>query len=175
MKYIKYCVKTNNKKYSIFFLFISITSCINKQEKFVQAEIDKIGGNWAIDNLMMPANAPDTLKNFFKKGELLFNSCKYSSKSSSSCSGEAEINNVIIGVPFSYVYNSSLFKWQLTYSNNDGFRSGSSKAQQIFDGSWEVTIDGNKMTAKRKDAIKSYGGDQATLYKGEVMFTATKK
>ncbi len=165
----------NNFSQTLIFVTLSLClSCQSKQDKFVQAQFDMIQGNWVIDNLVMPANAPDTLKNFYQSGELVFNSCKYSNKTSSSCGGEAEINGVALYYPYNYDYSLGQFVWQLGVSQYTPRTFNTRKAIQIFDGNWEVVVSGNKMTAKRKGVNKDYL-DQATLYKGEVMFTATKK
>ena len=166
------------KKYSFVFLVLVLFSCTNKQEEFIQAEFNKVQGNWVIDNLVMPANAPDTLKNFYQSGELVFNNCKYNqkefTKSPAVCGGEAAINQVVLFFAYKYDYNLSQFVWEVGFTNYTVKTFNIRKASQIFDGNWEVVVDGNKMTAIRRDVVKSYL-DQATLYKGEVMFTATRK
>ena len=166
------------KKYSFVFLVLGLFSCTNKQEQFIQAEFDKIQGNWIIDNLVMPSNAPDTLKNFYQSGELVFNNCKYNqkefTKSPAVCGSSAEINNTVIEFSYKYDYDKSQFVWSVGTNENTPKTFKIQRATQIFDGNWEVVVDGNKMTAIRRDVVKSYL-NQATLYKGEVMFTATRK
>ena len=161
-----------------YILLLGFCSCQSTQDKFIQTEFDKIQGTWVVDTFSIPSTAPDTLNFFFKKGAFLFNSCTYYrksfTKSGAACNGEAEINDVIISTFYSYSYSTGLFNWQLSYVDKNNFRYGASKATQLFDGNWEVVIDGNKMSAKRKGVDKPYL-DQATLYKGEVTFTATRK
>jgi len=164
-------------KTSSYFVIVSLfflLSCKSKEEKLIQAEMDKIQGTWTIDNFSIPTNAPDTLKTFFQSGTLIFNGCKYDSKKVSGCSGNAQINDIIMDIVNSYLTSTNTFSWQFISAVNKQSYSKTMKAVLLFDGNWEIIVDGNKMTAKRKDVVKPYL-PQESLYKGEVMFTATRK
>jgi hypothetical protein len=163
--------------YLIFALLI-LDSCHTKENKFVQAEFDKIQGTWIIDNFTLPPDAPDSLQNFFKSGVFLFKKCKYNqkefTKNPAVCGGEAEINQTVVSMYYNYLYDVQQFMWAVNTLEATPKTFKINKAVQLFDGNWEVLINGNKMVAKRKDVIKSYL-QPGSFYKGEVMFTATRK
>jgi len=152
---------------------VLILSCQSEREKTFQSEFDKIQGTWTIDNFTLPPNAPDSLQNFFKSGILLFEKCKYYSKISV-CGGEAAVNEAIIALDYIYLYDVQQFRLSVIHKEATPKTFPIAKAIQLFDGNWEVMIDDNKMVAKRKDVIKSYL-PPGSFYKGEVMFTATRK
>ncbi len=162
-------------KISSYFVIVSLfflLSCKSKEKKDIEAAIDKMQGNWVVDKLTLPPNAPDSLQNVFKRGEFLFEKCITTSSSSSACGGEVSLNDIITGVYYKYSYQKNQYEFGLLGDTNT--RPILAKMIQIFDGNWEIIVDGNKMTAKRKDVLKPYL-PQETLYKGEVMFTATRK
>ena len=164
------------KKYSFVFLVLMF-SCVSEQDKFVQAQYNQVEGNWVIDNFSVPSTVPDTLKNFFTKGEIIFNNCKYSSKQTTkngvSCYGSAQINGIVLDIVNAYWYDIKVFTWYFVSVKGQSSPKVNSVIQ-LFDGNWDIVVNGNKMTARRIGGDRPYSG-RDLLYKGEVSFTATKK
>ena len=156
------------KKYSFVFLVLVLFSCRTKENEFVTAEYAKIEGIWTFNTFTVAQNAPDTLKNLFQSGGFDFHHCQYNAKyvdkNGGYCGGDIELNTVLLSISNNYSYSDKLFVFSL---GGDRSKIIYKKGSQIIDGSWDIQINGDKMTGKRVTAGKDY--------KGEVSFTATRK
>ncbi|AEI47128.1 hypothetical protein [Runella slithyformis] len=166
--------------FSIIVLLLMF-SCQNEQNKFVQAEFDKAQGSWTIEKVTLPATAPESLKVYVRSAAFLLSQCKYNAKdfaqNSGTCGGDFEVNGQILRLNYNYLYDKKLFQWSLAIieqTRTPATINAYLSASQIFDGNWEIVITDNKMTAKRVGVDKPYQ-PQETVYKGEIIFTATRK
>jgi hypothetical protein len=143
---------------------------LSKEEKFVQAEFDKIEGTWIISNFKVDNSVNPALKTYIKSAAIEFSACKYKKKAfdnNTGCIGSTDINGDILGS--SYTYNISTGFYELSFaligSQTDPLKN---RLAATLTGSYQIDIDGNKMTAVQK-SNKNFTGVI------EVSFTATKK
>jgi hypothetical protein len=161
----------------VILVFIGLLSCQNKEEKFIQAEYDKMEGNWVINTFTVSGNISDELKKTLKTGEMILRSCQYKLKNENTpvgCGGgDAQFNEYLYGIGTKYIYASKLFTLTLALYGTDPnvINNTVSKSQMniiaLINGDWDVTVTGNQMTAKQ---VTNKSGLAVQL-----MFTATKK
>lgn len=164
-------------KKGFLLLLFPFLSCQSKQEKFIQSELDNIRGQWKIQTLALPSDAPTSLKSFFKDGEILFLKCDYTAKRFASgqqvCASEMMLNGQLFANDYTYDASKNLFNFSLSLfaasSNNTQEQKLYPSASTLFDGSWQITFNTNTMTAIRQSTSTTKS------YQGEVSFTAIKK
>jgi hypothetical protein len=161
----------------LLFLF----ACEDKETKFVKAEFAKVLGKWTIDKVILPTNAPAALQNKIKTAEIFFeDGCQYDAKkfakTNQACGGGIDVNSKIFSFSYIYLYGKQQYQWDIgVFENSDVLtRDVYLYASQIFDGNWEVVVDGNTLTAKRKGVEKPYPIPDI-FYQGDVTFTAIRK
>jgi hypothetical protein len=143
---------------------------LSKEEKFIQAEFDRIEGTWIVNNFNVNSSVNPALKTYIKSAAIEFGACKYKKKAfdnNTACGGDIDINGDILGS--SYTYNMDTGFYELSFgligTQNDPLKS---MLAATLTGSYKIDIDGNKMTAVQK-SNKNYTGVI------EVSFTATRK
>jgi hypothetical protein len=150
--------------------------CNSESDKLVQAEFDKIQGTWQIASFNTNISTNDSLKNILKKGEVLFNNCKYNRKSfdkNEVCSGDFQVNEIIYNLSYLYSSTSKLFSLKLFPSGPSGqsmiVLPGTEQynVRQLMNGEWEFILVNNTLSAKQ---IKN-----TALPNIQVSFTATRK
>ena len=154
----------------IILTLVGLVACISKEEKFIQAEFDKIEGIWIISNFKIAGDVRPELKTYIKTAAIEFGACRYKKKAfdnNTVCGGNIDINGEISGV--GYTYNVSTSRYELTFGL-PASQAGIIKDNLVatLTGSYQIDIDGNKMTAVQK-SNKNYPGVI------EVSFTATRK
>ena len=155
------------KKYS--FVFLVLFSCTNKEDKLVQAEFDKLEGQWIITNFRIGGSAAPNVKAYIKTGGILFGKCIYNRKAfdkNTVCGGEIEINGELFGMGYKYDLSTDIYDISVgTYA------SQTSQFQQniaaTLGGTYKIVIVGSTMTAVQKSNV-NYSGL-------EVSFTAMRK
>lgn len=153
----------------------TLFSCQSKETKFINVEFSKIQATWKIENFSV--EAPDSLKNILKKGEIVFySSCKYDKKkfqNAESCGGEFQIDKFLFSVSYQYLYDKKLFPISLGLYNGDpNIINGRENPNQIkiirlMEGQWEMTVVDDKLIAKQ---VKNNSASNI-----QVSFTAKRK
>ncbi len=150
---------------------IIFQSCHTKENKFVQAEFDKIIGTWEVQSFNVTGSAPDSLKIFFKSGVLLFKKCDYKKKNFNLCSGELELNGIVFDNTYRYDYSAKLFKFNQVGAY--GEKPSELMIRTVINGNlllygdWELTVADNILTAKQVRNVNKIGD--------EVSFVAKRK
>ena len=149
----------------IVFLF----SCTNKEDKLVQAEFDKLEGQWTITNFKIGGSVTPNVKAYIKTGGILFRKCIYNRKAfdkNTACGADFDVNGELYGMGYKYDLSTDIYDMSVgTYA------SQTSQLQQAIAatlaGTYKIVIVGNTMTAVQKSNV-NYSGL-------EVSFTATRK
>lgn len=149
--------------------FLIFQSCQNEQNKFVQAEFDKIIGTWEIQSFIVSGSAPDSLKTFFKSGVLLFTQCNYKKKNFNLCAGEIELNKFVFDNTYRYNYANKMFNFNQigAYGEkpSDLMIQTVRKANLILYGDWELTVADNILTGKQINNTNKIGGNVSFIAK----------
>lgn len=152
----------------IFAMAFVALSCKTKDEKAIQSNLNQLQGQWKIESLTVAKTESDSLREFFKSGELTFSQCTYNSKEFASlarvCGGEAVINGVLCNLSHRYFKNSTPFDFLINpFQPSPANRSVS----LLFSGKWEFVVEDSKLTARQ---IPSTPSDPSL-----VTFTAIRK
>jgi hypothetical protein len=160
-----------------YFVFIVLLACQSEQDKFVQAEFDKIAGHWVVSALSSNAQMSIEVKNALSKSEFLFRHCMYSKKSfdnNTACGGDYQAGDDIYFLSHKYNYDTKTYPLDVYPVNSNAANakpvppsSLELKIMELVNGDWDFVITDNQMTAKQ---VTNKSGLSVQL-----IFTATKK
>ncbi|WP_428667520.1 hypothetical protein [Runella sp.] len=152
-------------------LLICFSSCLSKQEKVIQTELDKIEGQWKINALTVEGQNANDWKNLLKSGELLFKNCRAKNvkHENTYCDGDIEINKGIYKISYRFDMNFIVSVRALSKDGSGIVKMTEEEARvtQLLSGNWEFVVNDNILIAKQ---LKN------NPYTGVlVSFTATRK
>ena len=146
----------------IVICYLITISCVSKQQKFIQAEFDKIIGTWKVQSYTYEGSVPDSLRTFIKPGELLFEKCYYKQKDFSVCGGKIDINGFIFNNVYEYDYSTKLFRFKGFGAYGDNPTALMFKTVRnstlLLEGDWDLTVTENTLTAKQTKNANKIGG-----------------
>jgi hypothetical protein len=159
--------KTNYIGYLILLIF-TVISCKSEQEKIIQAEFNKIEGDWSSNSFMVTGSDASTLQPFLSRSRMVFVTCKYTDKAFNNhgaCGADLEVNSVLYRITYIYDINTKKYSWTVsTYSNGKDFAQNT--VATMLTGKWSLDVNGNTMTCIQEN--------NAT-YNVKIQFTATRK
>ncbi len=150
---------------------IFFQSCLSKEEKIIQTELDKIEGQWKISSFIVEGQNINEWKNLLKTGEVLFKSCRAKNvkNEKSYCDGDLEINSEIYKISYRFDTNFIISIRALSKDGSGIIKMTEEEARvtTLLSGNWEITVSDNTLMAKQ---LKNNAFTSAL-----VSFTATRK
>lgn len=169
-------IKSKNMKLAFNLSWVISTliccfSCLSKQEKFIQTELNKIEGQWKINSFVMEGSSANSWRSLLKSGEVLFNSCRAKNVKNQNtyCDGDVQINAGIYKISYRF---DSFFILRLRAISKDGsgvvaMTEEEAAVTQLLSGNWEIIVKDDTLIAKQLKSNLSSGVFAS--------FTATRK
>ncbi|MFN4145192.1 MAG: hypothetical protein ACK4GN_05155 [Runella sp.] len=160
-------------------ILLTLFCCQSSEEKFINAEFNKIQGHWLINSFENRTTIPNatggSIAKRLKTGEMILNNCKYTEKSFSvpgrSCGGNFQINGYLYGLSYQYDYASKLYTISLSVPHGtNGKPLDDAFDKSLIDllyGEWTLEVFDNQLKATQRKGFNDFN----TL----VSFTATRK